>query len=224
MHKVYQSTFRMLAAQILAAELILQPADVKAEPALRITVEGGEKFDLPASWATQVGLQVGGYLGMAGRGGQGQAHFIPAAEFPTAFAYVGEVPPAADPVAAPAQAGNAYPVSYTFEEFIQYGINAGGNVVDGMPWSFTFHGRAVTHENNDRYVITTKRGKALNFYRGEIVTVGEDDVIVITNADESTSTYDAVQEEHDRAQADSDHEANLQRHGEMAEAAKQGDA
>lgn len=46
-------------------------------------------------------------------------------------------------------------IKLTFDEFVQYGRNNGANIVDGMPWSFVYHGRAVTHENNQRYLIAT---------------------------------------------------------------------
>ena len=181
MYKVYQSTFRLLAAQILSAQLLAAPADSTGMQGLRLTVEGNETFEVPTSWATKVGLQVGGYLGFTGANGQGQAHFIPAAEFPTAFALVGELPRPEEQVkgAEPEEAKNALPVSYTFDAFVEYGINAGGNVVDGYPWSFQFHGRAVTHETNDRYRIMTKAGKDFVFNRGEVITVDEDGMLSI---------------------------------------------
>jgi hypothetical protein len=42
----------------------------------------------------------------------------------------------------------------TFDEFVEYGKANGGNIVDGMPWSFTFDGYSVSHENNDCYIIS----------------------------------------------------------------------
>ena len=61
----------------------------------------------------------------------------------------------------------------TFEEFVEYGIAVGGNVVKGMPWSFEFHGCAVTHENDDLYLISRPGGKeTLQFKRGDMIAVG----------------------------------------------------
>ena len=54
----------------------------------------------------------------------------------------------------------------TFDEFVQYGIDHGANVVNGMPWSFMFNGHAVTHENDDLYLIGTP---SIPFRRGEVL-------------------------------------------------------
>ena len=65
----------------------------------------------------------------------------------------------------------------TFDELLAYGHRAcergqsGASAVDGVPWSFSYHGHPVTHENNDCYIIGASR-----FERGQIllstVTVG----------------------------------------------------
>ena len=45
---------------------------------------------------------------------------------------------------------------YTFNEFIEAANNdPEANIVDGRPWSFSLNGCNVTHENDDRYIITT---------------------------------------------------------------------
>jgi len=54
----------------------------------------------------------------------------------------------------------------TFDEFLQYGIDHGANIVNGMPWSFMFNGHAVTHENDDLYLIGTP---SIQFRRGEVL-------------------------------------------------------
>jgi len=41
----------------------------------------------------------------------------------------------------------------TFEEFIQFGKDNCGNIVNGMPWSFTYKGLPVTHSNDECYLI-----------------------------------------------------------------------
>jgi hypothetical protein len=45
-------------------------------------------------------------------------------------------------------------VSMTFDEFVEYGKAHTDNIVNGMPWSFEFYGCAVTHENDDLYLIS----------------------------------------------------------------------
>ncbi len=43
---------------------------------------------------------------------------------------------------------------YTFEEFVQYGLKAkDSHIVDGVPWSFDFHGVPITHEHDECYLI-----------------------------------------------------------------------
>lgn len=187
MHRIYQSTQRILAAQIVAIDLLPQPKEADGAVVLAVRVEGGDTFNVPASWAAENGVQVGGYLGLAGVNGQGQAYFIPADRFSVDFAHVGDLPPPADAAGAPESVSYAIdnvPASYTFEQFIEYGINTGAPVLPGnaMPWSFTFHGRAVTHENDDCYLISTKAGKQMAFRRGEAIAVDGDGMLSIAPA------------------------------------------
>lgn len=46
----------------------------------------------------------------------------------------------------------------TFNEFVEYGKNNGGNIENGMPWSFHYNGHPVTHENDECYLIPTLEG------------------------------------------------------------------
>ena len=46
----------------------------------------------------------------------------------------------------------------TFDEFIEYGKTHGGNIVNGMPWSFEYNGHPVTHVNDTCYFIPTLEG------------------------------------------------------------------
>lgn len=61
---------------------------------------------------------------------------------------------------------NARPV--TFGQLYEYGVQHAASLVDGVPWSFTFEGHAVTHENDDLYLIndgiTTHR-----LHRGDVL-------------------------------------------------------
>ncbi len=56
----------------------------------------------------------------------------------------------------------------TFEELVEHGIASGGNVVDGMPWSFAYQGQPITHENNDCYLVTVL-GVTTRFNRGDML-------------------------------------------------------
>lgn len=53
----------------------------------------------------------------------------------------------------------------TFDEFVQYGRDNGANIVNGMPWSFTYNGHAVTHENDQCYLITAPGVPDTMFFR-----------------------------------------------------------
>jgi hypothetical protein len=54
----------------------------------------------------------------------------------------------------------------TFEQLIEHGrasVLAGvdsGSIVNGMPWSFTYKGHPITHENDYCYLIPTANGTA----------------------------------------------------------------
>jgi len=43
----------------------------------------------------------------------------------------------------------------TFDEFLEYGRNNGENIVCDMPWSFSYNGYPITHENDECYLILT---------------------------------------------------------------------
>jgi hypothetical protein len=46
----------------------------------------------------------------------------------------------------------------TFDELVAHGLANGANVVNGMPWSFRWHGYPVTHETDNLYLIITPLG------------------------------------------------------------------
>ena len=46
----------------------------------------------------------------------------------------------------------------TFDDLVEYGKNNGGNIVNGMPWSFNYQGQPITHENDTCYLIPTLEG------------------------------------------------------------------
>jgi hypothetical protein len=41
----------------------------------------------------------------------------------------------------------------TFDELVEHGRASGANIVNGMPWSFHYKETAVTHENDDCYIV-----------------------------------------------------------------------
>lgn len=67
----------------------------------------------------------------------------------------------------------------TFDELVEYGKQQEhANIVDGMPWHFSFKGLSVTHENNDMYIVNTT-----TFNRGQILAITKEDEIVIYDQD-----------------------------------------
>lgn len=59
----------------------------------------------------------------------------------------------------------------TFNELVAIGITSGTPLVKGMPWSFLYAGHAVTHENDDCYLIPTLEG-TMRFERGDMLITG----------------------------------------------------
>lgn len=51
----------------------------------------------------------------------------------------------------------------SFEDFIQHGRDSGAIINNGMPWSFTYLGRPVSHETDDHYLITLSSGATVHF-------------------------------------------------------------
>jgi hypothetical protein len=53
----------------------------------------------------------------------------------------------------------------SFDEFIKHGLENGANVVNGLPWSWKINGKAITHENDQCYIVETIDGKK-EFWKG----------------------------------------------------------
>ena len=81
----------------------------------------------------------------------------------------------------------------TFEELVEYGRAHGGNIVNGMPWSFDYKGQPVTHENDDCYLIPTLEG-IMRFDRGDMLITGVKGEIYPCKADIFAATYDKVED------------------------------
>ena len=82
----------------------------------------------------------------------------------------------------------------TFEEFIEYGKNHGGNIVNGMPWSFEYNGHPVTHENDTCYLIPTLEGM-YQFTPNDMLITGVNGEIYPCKKDIFEKTYEAVDAE-----------------------------
>ena len=71
--------------------------------------------------------------------------------------------------------GRRVPVAeaITFEQLVEYGIAGGAPLVNGMPWSFTYKGKAITHEDDDCYLVDSWKGFC-RFERGDWLITGKD--------------------------------------------------
>ena len=79
----------------------------------------------------------------------------------------------------------------TFDELVEYGKKNGGNIVSGMPWSFTYMGRAITHENDNCYLVCLPRGTG-RFERGEVLVTEANGAMNSYKADEFAAKFESV--------------------------------
>lgn len=79
----------------------------------------------------------------------------------------------------------------TFDQLVAHGIAAGGNVVNGVPWSFTYAGHAITHENDDCYLIPTLAG-TMKVGRDDMLITGVKGEIYPCKRDIFAATYEAA--------------------------------
>lgn len=79
----------------------------------------------------------------------------------------------------------------TFEEFVEYGKNNGGNIVNGFPWHFKYKGHPVTHEHDECYLIPTLEGTH-NFTPQDMLITGVKGEIYPCKIDIFEATYDRV--------------------------------
>jgi radical SAM protein with 4Fe4S-binding SPASM domain len=82
----------------------------------------------------------------------------------------------------------------TFEEFVEYGKNNGGNIVNGMPWSFNYNGHPVTHENDECYLIPTLEG-TIRFTPQDMLIVGFNGKIYPCKIAIFEKTYDEIMDD-----------------------------
>ena len=80
----------------------------------------------------------------------------------------------------------------TFDEFVEYGKKNGGNIVDGMPWSFEYNGHAVTHESDDCYIIPTLEGE-MKFTKEDMLIIGVNGEIYPCKIDIFEKTYEKAE-------------------------------
>ena len=88
----------------------------------------------------------------------------------------------------------------TFDQLVAHGTvqcKAEGrqsNIVNGMPWSFSYAGHPITHENDDCYLIPTLEG-TMKMGRDDMLITGVKGEIYPCKRDIFDATYDAAPHE-----------------------------
>ena len=77
----------------------------------------------------------------------------------------------------------------TFDELVEYGKANGDNIVNGMPWSFSYNGHPITHENDDCYLVPVLGGLA-RFERGDMLVTGMEGELYPCKPDVFERTYE----------------------------------
>ena len=80
----------------------------------------------------------------------------------------------------------------TFDELVAYGVENGGNIVNGMPWSFNYKGHGISHENDDCYLISTNKA-TLRFNRGDMLITYVNGNVYPCQADIFAATYESAE-------------------------------
>ena len=79
----------------------------------------------------------------------------------------------------------------TFDEFVEHGKENGGNIVNGMPWSFEYQGHQVTHENDRCYLIPTLEG-TMCFTSDDVLITGVQGEIYPCKIEIFEQTYERI--------------------------------
>lgn len=80
----------------------------------------------------------------------------------------------------------------TFDELVAHGIAAGVPCCGGLPWSFTYGGHPITHENDTCYLIPTLEG-TMRFERGDMLITGVKGEIYPCKSDIFAATYEPAE-------------------------------
>lgn len=60
----------------------------------------------------------------------------------------------------------------SFYELVRHGRAEGGNIVNGMPWSFSYKGFQITHENDRCYLVClTREPHTLRFTPDDVLVI-----------------------------------------------------
>lgn len=81
----------------------------------------------------------------------------------------------------------------TFDELVQYGRDNGGNIVNGMPWSFEYKGYGISHENDKCYFIPIVHDTQ-NMTPNDMLITGVTGELFIMTIEEFEKIYTKVEE------------------------------
>lgn len=80
----------------------------------------------------------------------------------------------------------------TFDELVEWGRSCGGNIVNGMPWSFKYKGHPITHESDTCYLIPTLEG-TMRFNQTDMLITGVNGEIYPCKWDIFEKTYECAE-------------------------------
>ncbi len=82
----------------------------------------------------------------------------------------------------------------TFDELVEHGKASGAtSPTGGNPWSFSYAGHPITHENEDCYLIPTPKG-TMKLMRGDMLITGVKGEIYPCKPDIFAATYEPVEQ------------------------------
>jgi len=81
----------------------------------------------------------------------------------------------------------------TFDELVEYGKWDGATLTNGMPWSFNYQGKPITHENDQCYLIPTLEG-VMKFTPSDMLITGVRGEIYPCKIEIFNATYELVGE------------------------------
>lgn len=77
----------------------------------------------------------------------------------------------------------------TFDELVEHGLKQVSATANGMPWSFEYAGKPITHENDGCYLIPTLEG-TMKMTRNDMLITGVQGEIYPCKKDIFESTYE----------------------------------
>jgi hypothetical protein len=87
-----------------------------------------------------------------------------------------------------------YVEAITFDELVEHGKQNGANIVDGMPWSFEYKGKPITHENDECYLVPVWYGETAQFTPRHMLMDDDEGNLFVIDLDMFNETYERVED------------------------------